>query len=174
MKEHIELLDESLLIFLNNLGSSQWDGFWLFVTNQFNLFPFFVFIAWLFYKKFGWKQLLLLLLIITVLITITDQFTNLVKNLTQRLRPCHEPALQALIRIVKSGGQYSFFSGHAANSMAFSVLIFCILKKQYNYFFFYFFISTYICLQPNLSWPSLPRRYFGWLFDWGYFWILSL
>jgi len=29
--------DIELLIFLNNLGTVQWDGFWLFITNKFRI-----------------------------------------------------------------------------------------------------------------------------------------
>ncbi len=35
--------DIELLIFLNNLGTVQWDGFWLFITNKFSAIPLYFF-----------------------------------------------------------------------------------------------------------------------------------
>ncbi|MGB5403582.1 MAG: phosphatase PAP2 family protein, partial [Robiginitalea sp.] len=36
----------------------------------------------------------------------------------QRLRPCYEPELEGLVRLVKSscGGRFGYFSAHAANA----------------------------------------------------------
>lgn len=36
--------DKQILIYLNNLGSKQWDPFWLFITNQLNWAPLFLLI----------------------------------------------------------------------------------------------------------------------------------
>lgn len=148
--------DEALLIYLNNLGSITFDGFWLFITNQLNLLPFFLLIAWLFYHQMGAKKLLLLLVVISLMIAFTDQFTNLIKNATQRLRPIHEPHVRDLIRIVKNGGLYSFFSGHASNSMAFAVLLFILLKRHYKYMAFIFifpFVFAYSRVYLGLHYP---------------------
>ena len=46
--------DKELLVFLNNLGSEQWDSFWLLITNQFNWTPLFLLIFYLVIKSFGW------------------------------------------------------------------------------------------------------------------------
>ncbi|MFB9078870.1 phosphatase PAP2 family protein [Flavobacterium procerum] len=40
------------------------------------------------------------------------------KHTFQRLRPCNNPDLKSIIRIVQIRNSYSFFSGHAANTMA--------------------------------------------------------
>ena len=69
-------IDTELLIFLNNLGSEQWDSFWFFLTNQFSWSPLFAFLLFLIFKKFGWKNGILLLLFLIVLITFSDQFKN--------------------------------------------------------------------------------------------------
>jgi len=53
------------------------------------------------------------------------------KNVFLRLRPCHEPALEGLVYLVKNkcGGEYGFVSSHAINHFAmavfFSLLFFC-------------------------------------------------
>jgi undecaprenyl-diphosphatase len=137
MNEIIEF-DKNLLIFLNNLGNSRFDEFWLFITKQLNLTPLFIFIGFLIQKKIGWKNLGILILILLVLFICTDQITNLFKNNFQRLRPCADDSINHLIRVVHFSNSYSFFSGHAANSMASTTLIFLILKKHYKYIFIYF------------------------------------
>ena len=35
-------LDEQLFLYLNTLGSESWDGFWLFMTDKFNMIPLYV------------------------------------------------------------------------------------------------------------------------------------
>ncbi|MDD2820589.1 MAG: phosphatase PAP2 family protein, partial [Flavobacterium sp.] len=118
MLEKILSLDTRLFIYLNSLGSETYDGFWLFITKQANWTPFFLLLLYLIYKKLGAKQTLFLLLFVAALVTITDQTTNLFKHTFQRLRPCNNLEIKSFIRIVQSRDSFSFFSGHAANTMA--------------------------------------------------------
>ncbi|OWP84647.1 phosphatase PAP2 family protein [Flavobacterium davisii] len=157
MLKHIIELDKQLFIFLNNLGSEPFDGFWLFVTKQFHWIPFFIAMLYLVYKKVGgWKPFLIVMVTIALLVAVTDQFTNLVKEVVQRLRPCSTPELKGMIRIVKSSDTFSFFSGHAANSMATTVFVYLILKKKYKYAYLLFFfplIFAYSRIYLGLHYP---------------------
>jgi len=127
-------IDTELLIFLNNLGSKQWDGFWLALTNQFHWSPLFALLLFLIFKKFGWKNGGLILLFLVVLITFSDQFTNFIKNTFERLRPCNtEGVLQQIREFNYKPTSYSFYSGHAASSMTFSFFVILLLKKHYKY-----------------------------------------
>ena len=47
MLDKILALDKELLIFLNGLGSSTFDPFWLFITKQSNWTPFFLVLLYL-------------------------------------------------------------------------------------------------------------------------------
>lgn len=138
MIEKLIDLDKQLLIFLNNLGAPAYDGFWLFITKQFNWLPLFILVFYLIFKKINWKQLLLLIVTLAVLITFVDQMTNLVKHTVERLRPCNDETVNQLIRIVQERSSFSFFSGHASNSMANAVMIFLVLKPCYRYSFLVF------------------------------------
>ncbi|CAI8314212.1 MAG: Uncharacterised protein [Flavobacterium sp. SCGC AAA160-P02] len=134
--EKIIQIDRELLIFLNNLGNEQWDSFWLELTNQFNWSPLFVFLLVLLFKKFGWKNSLLLLLFITIMVTFSDQFTNFIKNTFERLRPCNTSVLMDQIRqFTYRPSSFSFYSGHASLSMTFTIFIILLLKKHYKYIF---------------------------------------
>ena len=138
MLENIIDLDKSLFVFLNNLGTEPFDAIWLLITKQFNWTPFFLLLLYILYKKIGQKQLLLTLLFVAVMITFSDQITNLVKNNVQRLRPCNDEELTGLIRIVRDSETFSYFSGHAANSMAAMMFVFLILRKHYKYSYLIF------------------------------------
>lgn len=155
--EKIIQLDKQLLVFLNGLGSEQYDGLWLLITKQLHWTPIFLFIFYLLYKNIGWKNLLLALVSIAVLIAFTDQFTNFIKDTFQRLRPCNDEEINGIIRIVKDSETFSFFSGHAANSMASTVFIFLILKKFYSkaYLLFLFpLIFAYSRIYLGLHFPG--------------------
>lgn len=150
-------LDKQLFVFLNGLGSEQYDGFWLLITKQFYWAPVFLFVFYLLYKQLGWRHLLLMLVSIAVMITFTDQFTNLIKNSVQRLRPCNDVEIKDVIRIVKSSGSFSYFSGHASNSMASTVFVFLVLRKYYKYAFLLFLfplIFAYSRIYLGLHFPG--------------------
>lgn len=135
MLEQIEHIDIQLLVFLNNLGSETWDGFWMFMTTSITSVPLYLLAVFFVYKYFGIRNTLFALLFIGVLISISDQTSNLFKYGFERLRPCHDADVQGLIRLVKPhcGGQYSFFSAHASTSMAIVVFLAMLLRKRMTY-----------------------------------------
>jgi undecaprenyl-diphosphatase len=140
MLEKLIHLDKNVFIFLNGLGSETYDSLWLCITKQINWTPLFLIIFYLLQKKLGWKKFGFYILFTAVLILVCDQTTNLFKIYFQRIRPCNDDEIKSLIRIVKSSDTFSFFSGHAANSMATTVFTFLILKhynqRIYSLFFF--------------------------------------
>ncbi|QBN18789.1 phosphatase PAP2 family protein [Flavobacterium nackdongense] len=138
MLEKIISLDQEAFIFLNGLGSETYDGFWLIITKQTSWIPFFLFLFYIIFRKLGIKQALFLLLFVTLLVILTDQTANVFKNGFQRLRPCNNPEINSFIRIVQSRTSYSFFSGHAANSMGVATFLYLIFKKDFNSFWLLF------------------------------------
>lgn len=124
--------DKELLVFLNNLGSEQWDSFWLIITNQFYWAPLFLFIFYLIIKTFGWKQGGFMIFSMIVLVTFSDQFVNLIKNTTARLRPNNDPEILHLLRTLKSPQSFSFISGHATTSTFFTVFVILLLREKYK------------------------------------------
>lgn len=156
MLDKILSLDEHLFIFLNGLGSESYDGLWLMITKQTSWIPLFILLLYLIFKKFGTKQTLYLLLFVAVLIVISDQTANVFKNGFQRLRPCSNPEINSFIRIVKSSATFSFFSGHAANSMAVTTFLYLIFKKDFKYFWLLFLwpiIFAYSRIYLGLHYP---------------------
>jgi len=134
MLDQLLQYDKELFLFLNNLGVTNWDGFWLVITNKLTFIPLYGLLLFLVYKKLGLKSMLLIILVIAAMITFTDQITNLFKYvIAKRPRPCREEDLQNIMRYVAPRcGRYGFFSGHAANSMAAAVFAGLLLKPYYK------------------------------------------
>ena len=156
MLEKILSLDTELFVYLNGLGSETYDGFWLMITKQINWIPLFLLILYLIYKKLGTKQTLYLLLFVAVLLVFTDQTTNLFKNGFKRLRPCNNPEINSFIRIVQTRTSFSFFSGHAANTMAVATFLYLIFKRNFKYFWLLFLwplIFAYSRIYLGLHYP---------------------
>jgi undecaprenyl-diphosphatase len=156
MLEKVLAFDTQLFVYLNGLGSATYDGLWLFITKQSNWTPFFLILLYLVYKKLGTKPTLTLLLFVALLLLVSDQTCNFFKYSFQRLRPCNNPEIKSVIRIVKSSDTFSFFSGHAANSMATMTFLFFLLKKYYRYAFLLFLfplIFAYSRIYLGLHYP---------------------
>jgi undecaprenyl-diphosphatase len=134
MLDQLLQYDKELFLFLNNLGSSTWDGLWLVITNKFTFIPLYAILLFLIYKRLGLKSLLLIVLVVAVMITFTDQITNLFKYIiVKRPRPCREEELRGIMRFVAPRcGRYGFFSGHSANSMVAAVFAGLLLKQYYK------------------------------------------
>lgn len=139
MIDQLLQFDKDLFIYLNGLGSTTWDGFWMFYTTKLNWVPLYAVLVYLMYKKLNTKMFLLTLIVIVLMVSFTDQVTNLFKHvLFKRLRPCHEADIIEVMRLVKSwcGGRHGYFSGHASNSMAVAVFTGLMLRSRYKYLIF--------------------------------------
>lgn len=153
--ENILNLDREFLIYLNNLGSNNWDFLWLTLTNKFTYSAFFLFVIYLIFKNFSIKQSLFILLSIAMLILLTDQFTNVIKDSFQRLRPCRDDTLNFLLRSIEVRcGKYGFFSAHASNSIAVSVFLFKLFNNN-NYTALNYFLLLWVIVF------SYSRIYLG-------------
>lgn len=130
--------DKELLVFLNGLGSENWDSFWMTITNQFSWLPLYVLFLVLIFRSLGWKKGLVLVILAALLVTFSDQLTVFIKNYTERLRPNRDPEINEIIRIIKNNKSFSFVSGHATTSTAVSLFMHLTLKKYYKYTILFF------------------------------------
>jgi undecaprenyl-diphosphatase len=125
--------DTRLFLYLNGLHNEFFDGIAWWVSGKISWWPFYlVILGYLGWRK-GW-QLASMLFFVVLSITVTDQTSvHLFKYLFQRLRPCHEPALEGLVHLVnnKCGGQFGFISSHAANSFGVACLLISWLRQRW-------------------------------------------
>lgn len=126
-------LDRQLLLFLNGLGREWMDPFWILMTREWTWIPLYVLLIYLLYKKFPVREASLVLMAVVIAVTLTDQLSvHAFKEVFQRLRPCHEPDLQALLRLPDGcGGMFGFVSSHAANTFGVAVLLGLAFRKAY-------------------------------------------
>lgn len=158
--------DKEIFLFLNGLGSEPFDGFWKIITKQLYWSPLFIAVFYLIQKRVGWKNFGIIILFLAVLITFTDQITNLFKYSFERLRPCNNPDFDGIMRKVITRKSFSFFSGHAANSMASTTFVFLIIRKYYKYTYLLFLfplIFAYSRIYLGLHYPAdiLSGYFFG-------------
>lgn len=133
MFETLVEYDKELFLFLNNLGESQWDGFWLFITNKWSSMPVYIVLLILSIRRLGLKKTLAVLVAVALLITATNGLADFFKYGIQRLRPCYDADLNETIRLVKAscGGKFGYFSAHAANSFAVAIFFTILLRSMY-------------------------------------------
>jgi len=126
-------LDTRIFLAINGLHSEVWDGIMWWISGKITWWPFYLLLILYMAWKKRW-QLAPMLLFIILVVTLADQTSvHLFKNLIQRLRPCHEPALQGLVHLVnnKCGGEFGFISSHAANTFGVALLTLLWIKRQW-------------------------------------------
>ncbi len=131
-----EQLDQHLFLFLNSLNSPFWDKVMFVITGKITWVPLYLAILIVLGKKYG-RKFYVLLLIIIISVVLADRGSVLIKNSVDRLRPCHEPALEGLVHLIgeKCGGRYGFVSSHASNSFNIALLSLMLIRRRWFSFF---------------------------------------
>lgn len=169
----IERLDQQLLLFLNSLNSPFWDHVMYAVSGKLIWAP--LYMAILIYIGIKFKRKFLVILLFIVLgITLADQISvHLFKNIFQRLRPCHEPALEGLVHLVRGecGGKYGFVSSHATNSFYVALISLLFIGKRWFTVFIVLWASVvgYSRIYLGVHYPGdvICGSMLGALIGWG-------
>jgi undecaprenyl-diphosphatase len=129
--EFIRQLDQSLFLFLNELHSAFFDKAMVLFSSREIWIPFYLLIVYVIIKTYK-KNSIYILLLIGLSIAVSDQFSGLIKNTVERLRPSNDPALSNLVHIVNDyrGGQFGFFSSHASNSFTIATIAALLFKNR--------------------------------------------
>jgi len=130
--EFLQEYDIVILDFLNGLGVSSADPFWLFITKKYVWIPFFVILLFFAFKKSSKKQILIILIAGIIMLSVVLGLTQIVKNGIERVRPCNNTVLDGLFREVIHPTSFSFYSGHAATSVAIATYFISLLSKQFK------------------------------------------
>ncbi len=139
MIEEILKLDSKLFLYLNNLGTSKFDIFWISLSKiEANILMYLFLILLFFYIQKIRPKLIYILyffIVIALMITITDQGANIFKDSIQRLRPCYNESIIDSLRLVKEncGGKYGFFSAHASNSFSLAIFFGLLFINRIRY-----------------------------------------
>jgi undecaprenyl-diphosphatase len=173
MIEELLKYDTELFLYLNNLGTESWDGFWRIVTEKWSSIPLYALLLYLIYKELGTKGTLVVLVSVALLVTATDQLANLFKYGFERPRPCRVESLQASMRFVADGcGRFGYFSAHAASSMGVAVFVGLLLRSRYRYLpfllIFWSVVVSYSRIYLGVHYPLdvISGMFFGGLLGW--------
>ena len=134
MIEELNNIDSAIFLFLNHLHNSFLDVIMYWSSNKWIWIPFYAFLAFFIYRKYG-NRVFLVMLFIGLLITISDQVSStLIKNTVMRLRPCHDASFTGEIHLVNGycGGNYGFVSSHASNAAALTTFIIFLFRRKYK------------------------------------------
>lgn len=124
--------DQQALVYLNNQLSASWaDLFMITISETFVWIPFYAILLYFLIKKYQYNTVWIVVCV-AITIALCDQLASgLAKPLTERLRPCHEPSIAPLLRMVTGcGGKYGFFSSHASNTFGLACFIWLMFNKK--------------------------------------------
>lgn len=154
--QEIHKFDQLLTLEINSWDSSVTDPIWQFFSDKFVWAPMYAAIIALLIWKLGWKRGLIVLAGALLTFGFCDQFSNIIKHAVQRIRPLNDPFMVASgLHILETGGGYSFFSAHSANSFGLA-------------------FSTFLGMKLTLRTPDTPqapkwlKTYGAWMFFWAF------
>lgn len=146
-------LDTDLFLALNGVHNDLLDFVMWWTSDKYIWIPLYALFFYLLWKKYR-QKIWIVMVFAALLIFLSDQISvHLFKDVFQRLRPCHEPALAGLVHTVngKCGGEFGFYSSHASNTFAIAVFILALLRNK-------------LLILPVLLWALLiaySRIYLG-------------
>ncbi|GAB1414927.1 lipid A 4'-phosphatase [Paludibacter sp.] len=145
-------LDTDIFLFLNGLHTPFLDMPMYYISKVWVWIPLYLGVILFIIKK--WKsESIWIILSIVICVVLTDQITNLIKGLVERVRPSHELSLVGLVHNVKGymSGGFSFVSGHASNVFGFALLSSMIIKNRYYTIFVYLWATTVVYTRIYLG-----------------------
>ena len=107
------------------------DSFMMLFTSTEVWYPFFALIIYVLIKNTKRDSIFIIAALLLVVLFADQIASGILKPLTERLRPSHNPAMEACVQIVNDyrGGRYGFVSSHAANTMG--IALFTSLLFRY-------------------------------------------
>ena len=127
--------DHSLFLTINGWHSPFLDFIMFWLSDKYIWIPLYALLLTLLIKE-NRRHWWLIIIAVALLVTLTDQISvKLFKDVFLRLRPCHDPALNGLARVLNGhcGGQYGFISSHATNTFGLAVFVGALLKNRYKW-----------------------------------------
>jgi undecaprenyl-diphosphatase len=127
-----ERIDQQLFLFINSLNSPFFDQVMHTLSGKLIWVP--LYLAILVFLGIKYKRKFLIIIIFIILAaTLADQSSVIVKNIVQRLRPCHEPSIMGIVHLVNGecGGVYGFVSSHATNTFDVALISLSFIRKRW-------------------------------------------
>jgi undecaprenyl-diphosphatase len=134
MLKEIISADQQLFLWLNNCYATWLDPVMVLVSQRFTWIPLYAWLVYLLWKTsdkaatFAWKIVALL-----ATLALCDRVSSgFIKPFFARLRPCYEPQLQGLLRVLEDcGGQFGFISSHASNTFGVAIFFWLLWREKF-------------------------------------------
>ena len=134
MMEYFVQLDHQLLLWFNSFHTPFLNGIVPVFTHAATWIPMYVALFWLVIKSNQTvTQIATIVLCAGLCVLLTGTFDDmLVKPFVARLRPTHHPTIGILVDTVNGyrGGQYGFFSAHAANTFSIAMFFSLLIRSR--------------------------------------------
>jgi undecaprenyl-diphosphatase len=132
--EFLDQIDKELLLFLHRQSTPFLDVAMVAITEKYHWIPLYLVLIVVLIRQFGWQAIYSIVAVI-LLVVVSDQLTSsFMKPFFGRFRPCHDPEIGHLIRIIRRcGGEFGFVSSHAANSFSVSTFYILLFHKTHRY-----------------------------------------
>ena len=156
--------DQAATLWINSFHTPFTDSVWIFFSKVEVWIPLYALVAFFLFRRLGWKRALVAIAAIALTAVCSDQTANLFKDWICRLRPSHDHWMLAhgLYLPYDAGGQYGFFSGHAANTFGFAASTLAIFRfdegHSYKAYGWAIFIWAFLV---SLSRIFLGRHFLG-------------
>lgn len=127
------VLDRTLTLFFNGSQSLYVDGLAWTATQTSTWLPLAVILFYVFLRNNTLSGTARIVLSFALCILLADQVaSSLFKPMVARWRPTNNPEFMYMVDVVRSyrGGNYGFFSSHAANTMAVATFVALLLKSR--------------------------------------------
>lgn len=134
MLQFFQELDENIILTINGWNTPFFDTLMWWISGKTSWWPLYVFLIFLIFKKYTWKESSLVLVVIILLIVLSDQSSvHLFKNVFRRPRPSHNPDIENILHYVNNyrGGAFGFISSHAANTFSVAAFLVLIFKNKW-------------------------------------------
>ena len=126
-------MDQAITLLLNGSSSLYLDGIAWTATQTTTWLPLAIVLLYVVIQANDLRGILRIIICISLCIVLADQVASSVfKPLVARWRPTHAPNIMYMVDIVRGyrGGNYGFFSSHAANTMAVATFVTLLMRRK--------------------------------------------
>ncbi|MCE3228869.1 MAG: phosphoesterase PA-phosphatase related protein [Bacteroidetes bacterium] len=152
MDNSLEIYDRELLVKINSMHNEFFDMLMWQFSEIWVLLPFGLLLVYFYYRRYQLRNTVALVLCCGIVIACTDLSSNGVKHMVKRYRPTHNLELKDKLHIVHDyrGGQYGFFSSHAANTIGVTTFLFLAASWVYRKLRFLYFLIPFVIIYSRM------------------------
>ena len=161
--QEIHRLDQDVTLWINGFHSEISDVVWTFFSNIPVWIPLYVLIIAFVIRRLGWRKGGIVVASAVLTVTCCSLFSHCIKELTERLRPLLDAyMLENSLHVLETGGKYTFFSAHSANTFGLATSTYIGLRMDKRTKYHAYAISMYAwATMVAISRVFVGKHYLG-------------